>query len=133
MKNKSSEIPKKKCRRTLRLSISLSSLANLAMWSLGRHRNRALEIQRPLVFRRILLRPLWDDRVLAYVSHEQQSWRYMAISYIYIILYIILYDGYFWVVSILRTENIFASLRVEFSLAGHLAIDKESRLMVLSW
>ena len=93
-------------------------------WTTG---DRALEIQ--------ILRPLWDDRVLAYVSHEQQSWRYMAISYIYIyiILYVILYDGYFWVVSILRTENIFASLRVEFSLAGHLAIDEESRLMVLSW
>ena len=57
--------------------------------------------------------------------------------YIYILYYIIyiyiLYDEYFWVVSILRTENIFASLRVEFSLAGHLAIDKESKLMVLSW
>ena len=104
MKNKSSEIPKKKCRRTLRLSISLSSLANLAMWSLGRHRNRALEIQRPLVFRRILLRPLWDDRVLAYVSHEQQSWRYMAISYIYI--YYIIYNIIWWIfLGGFHTEN----------------------------
>jgi hypothetical protein len=76
--------------------------------------------------------------MLAMSSNLGDIWRYhIYIMYIYIYIIshniYILYDEYFWVVSILRTENIFASLRVEFSLAGHLAIDKESKLMVLSW